>query len=188
MATGIITTTAKPGGPVGIIAQGTATQLQGNNAATVRVVASEAMPFPLSGSAGSLALGLVVATNASTPAAPAGDSCWGALEAGFYGGDGVTLRYLAICAPRGLDGTIAADNVVVTQCVFAPHLVNAGAQMTPNVIFGTTSATLSITQGVTNAPPMFMIPDAIRVVFFVQHVGAPSGQWNLAWRLYAYRV
>jgi hypothetical protein len=188
MATGLVTVVDKNLlNQVGLIARGTATQLQGNGAtANLRVASSENLVPPGGGARGIHALALVAATNATTPAPPAGDTCWPAIEAGFLGGDGVTMRFHAVAATRGLDGTIAADNVTTTQCVYSPSSVNAGAQLTSSNIFGTTGATFAVTTGCVNPPHIVMIPDAIRVAFFVTHVAAASGQWNFVWRLYAY--
>lgn len=188
MASGTITTTSKPGGPVGLIAQGTVTNLQGNNGvANLRCVSGTDLVVPVSGSTGVTALALVLCTQA-TGTNPAGDFCWGAIEAGFMASDGVTPRYYPICAPRGIEGNLAADNVVFTQCVYPPHLTNAGAQVTPNIVFGAALPTFSATGGVVAPAAIPMIPDVVRVAFFATHVGAPTGVWSIQWRLYSYRA
>lgn len=189
MATGTVTTTLKNTGvQCGLIASGTATTLQGNNAtANLRIASGENLGVPATGGWGALAFGLVLVTSA-TGTNPAGDFCWGAIEAGFMGADGVTPRYYPVCAPRGIEGNLAADNVVVTQCVYGPHLTNAGAQVTTQIIFGTNAPTFNATTGVIAPAPIPMMPDVVRVAFFASHVGAPTGNWNLQWRLYAYRA
>lgn len=192
MATGTVTTTRK-NSPVrvGQVATGTATSLQGDAApaANVRVAASEAYRLPTTGTFGLLSFGLVAVTSA-TGTAPAADSCWAAIEVGFYASDGVTLRWAVMAATRSIAGNLAADNAVMTQAVYHPHLSGAGGgQVTSDHILGASQVPAPTFTGVTGVDNGILAPmtcDAVRVAFYITHTAAASGNWNLQWRLYAY--
>jgi len=192
MASGTVTTTRKNvTGPVGLFATGTATGLQGDLGINfVRVAFSEPMALGLSGSRGMLSVGLVAATNAPTPAAPANDFCYPSIEFGFNAGTPGVVRWGVVAATRGIDGPTAADNCFITQSPYAPALaVTTGSQITADQILGAVPVpvhTFSSGSGVDNGILCPLTPDFVRVAFYVFHAGAVSGQWNLVWRLYTY--